>query len=87
MLINEKVYSFQVKITGILLGVMVVLLGLYDYQFNYKKGEKFKISPSMLIVLNLITWIFEGSYLFISINLMLLIIFILWKKNLNVIKS
>ena len=68
---------------GLILAILFALSGLYDYKIHYKKIGQFKISCTMLIVLNLISWVFEGSYLFIAINVVLLIVFIFWKRQLS----
>lgn len=83
ILINEKVFSFEVKMLGLILAILFAFSGLYDYKIHYKKIGQFKISCAMLIVLNLVSWVFEGSYLFIAINLVLLIVFIFWKRQLS----
>lgn len=83
MLISDKAYSPQIKIVCGILGLIFVLVGLYDYQFNYKKTGKFKVSLISLIVLGMAIWITKSSYLFIGINAVLLVVFILWKKRLT----
>ncbi|MEH3114067.1 hypothetical protein [Pedobacter terrae] len=82
MLFDQKVYSPQAKLISIILGVIVLIIGAVDYQFNYKKARKFNISPSLLISLNILMWISAGSYIFMMINIILLIAFIWWEKQL-----
>ncbi|MFC1223612.1 hypothetical protein ACFE6N_07370 [Pedobacter sp. BG31] len=82
MLFDLKIYSSQAKLIGIILGVIVLIIGALDYQFNYKKAKKFNTSPGLLISLNITMWIFAGSYVLIMINIILLIAFIWWEKQL-----
>lgn len=83
MLLNQKVYSLRVKLISSILGIIVLVIGLIDYSFNYKKARKFYISPSLLITLNLFMWILSGSYIFCIINIILLTAFIWWEKQLS----
>lgn len=83
MLLNQKVYSLQFKLISIILGLIVLVIGLIDYSFNYKKARKFYIPPSLLITLNLFMWILSGSYIFSIINIILLTAFIWWEKRFS----
>lgn len=75
--------SSQIILATGILGILIVLLFFYDYQFHFKKTGQFKIHCATLIVLNISMWVFEGSVLFTLINLVLLIGFILLKKQLD----
>lgn len=83
MLFDQKVYSSQAKFISIILGLIVLMIGAIDYHFNYKKAIKFNISAELSISLNIIMWIFAGSYILIMINIILLIAFIWWEKQLR----
>ena len=74
LLISEKVYSIPTKIAFAILGAIIILFGVYDYQINYKKTGAFKLSPGLLIVLSIGIWVFKSSYPLVSTHLVLLVI-------------
>jgi hypothetical protein len=84
LLIREKPISkLFIVVTGIFVLIMI-LLGLYDYQFHYKKTGRFSVPFGMFFALNVAMWTFNSSYLFIAINVVLWIAFFLWNKHLVV---
>lgn len=82
ILIRDEPLSFEMKVVNAIMATVIILICLYDYQFNYKKTGKFKVPVELLMLFNVMMWITAGSYLFVAINLILLVTFIFWKKRI-----
>lgn len=72
----------HVKTAFIVFLAVVVLLFMWDYQFNYRKKLKFVISPFLFLYYGTVMWFLDGVYYLTVLNLILLSLFIVFSRKL-----
>jgi hypothetical protein len=65
--------------------LIMILLFLWDYWFNYRKKRGFSFSPFIFLVYSTLLWVVEvkGPWYMIAINLLLLIGFTIYDRTMK----
>ncbi len=84
---KEQIMSQELKIGFGAFLLLIITIFFWDYQFNFKKQLKFKVSAFLFLSYGIGLWLIDGFYYLAVLNLILFIAFYLFNKKFDTIST